>query len=932
MKNIALFIALTLSTFSYAQQHKIQGRVVDSNDNPIPGANIVIEQTKALTITDFNGNFSYISERIPVDIEVSYIGYKTQYIRVKSSKFIKIVLEDKTLLLEEMVISASRNKEKIDESPASIELLNAKSIKQKSNISFYHSLVNLKSVQSNEVSITFQSINTRGFSAFNNERFLQLIDGVDNASPAMNFPLGNLIGTSELDVESVEILPGASSALYGANAFNGVMNIISKNPFKYKGLSSFVKYGMTRQKAAGTNPYTNVGLRFATASKKIGFKLNVSYLNGTDWLADDNSDIDSDSFNASKIGTRESNPSYDGVNVYGDEVVAVLPVNNLSGGALDDIRVSRTGYAEKDLVDNNANNLKANIALHYRPTGKANDWEIILDSRMGTGKTIHQGANRYVLDKFMIHMHKLEVKNKYFFVRGYYTGESAADSYDTRFTAWNLNRQWRSDKDWFTDYAAIYTAARLGMLPGQSNPMNEDNAHIVARDFADNSPVDYQGQPKTPRLLPGTEAFKTAFNKVVSDPNFITGGKFVDNTTTKHVEGNFNSKNLIKFANIQVGGSYNVYSLNSDGTIFTDYDNLSKINIDEMGAYLQITKKLFNNRLKLTNSVRYDRQMNFKGHFSPRASVVVALDEEHKHNLRFAYQTGFRNPTTQNLYIGLNLGYFTLVGAAPDNFDRYKETVTNTLGDAINISGNDAYNNAYTLSSVKKFSLSHNPADLEVANINVIQPEQVSSLEMGYRANIAEVFKIDFSAFYSRYNNFIKEMPVMAVSKDVGDVHDNSGIAALANKSTKAFFTYVNEEHEVRSFGADIGLKYQLGNYTIDLIYDFIKLDANEDEYKYNFNTPNHKVKISFANPKIYRNIGFKINYRYFSEYKWGSSFAKGLIPERNVLDAQINYNIRKANLQLKIGGSNVLGTEYKVAPGAGYIGSMYYFSIVYQK
>jgi hypothetical protein len=313
-------------------------------------------------------------------------------------------------------------------------------------------------------------------------------------------------------------------------------------------------------------------------------------------------------------------------------------------------------------------------------------------------------------------------------------------------------------------------------------------------------------------------------------------------------------------------------------------------------------------------------------------SAVISLDEEHLHNVRFAYQTGFRNPTTQNLYIGLNLGYFTLLGAAPDNFDRYKESVTNTLGNQVDITGNDAYNNAYTLSSVKQFSVSHDPADLIIANINTIQPEQVSSFEFGYRGTISNKFKIDFSAFYSKYNNFIKQMPVIAVSKEVGNVHDNSGIVALSNKSTKAFFNYVNEEYEVRSYGGDIGLKYIAGNYTIGLIYDYIKLDGNEDEYKYNFNTPNHKIKFSLGNPKIYRNIGFKVNYRYQTEFKWGSSFANGIVPERNILDAQINYNIRKIDMQFKIGGTNLLGTEYIVAPGAGHIGSMYYISIAYGK
>ena len=932
MKKIFILLSFIISLSSMAQQKKIQGRVVDENNNPIPGANIIIDVLNRTTITDFNGNFSFNTEKFPLNIEVSYIGYETKTIRIKTLNLVVVTLKHKDILLDEMVISASKMKERINESPASIEVLNDKNIKNKTDVVFYNSLVNLKGVQSNIASLTFQSINTRGFSAFNNERFLQLIDGVNNTSPAMNFPLGNLIGTSDLDVKSVEILPGASSALYGANAFNGVLNIISKDPFKYKGLSSFVKYGQTVQKAAGVNPYLSTGIRYATASKQIGFKINLSYLKGHDWLANDITDIDNDPFNATQKGTRMSNPSYNGMNIYGDEVVSVLPVNSLSHGALEDIRVSRTGYEERFLTDNQANNFKGNFALHYRPNGKPDSWELILDSRLGTGKTMHQGANRYALDNFMIHMHKFEVKYKYFNVRTYYIGESAANSYDTRFTAWNINRKWRSDKDWFTDYAAIYTSARLGLLPGQSNPMNESEAHQTARNFADNSPVDYQGNAKTPRYLPNTPEFKQAFNEVVNDPNFITGGKFVDHTTVKHVEANFNSDDLTKIASIQMGGSYHVFSLNSDGTIFTDYDNLSGININELGAYMQIMKKFFKGRLKLTNSVRYDKQMDFKGHISPRISAVISLGKEKNHNFRFAYQTGFRNPTTQNLYIGLNIGYFTLLGAAPDNPGRYQETITNKSGNQVVIKGTDAYHNAYTIESVKLFQNSHNPADLQIAEMKTIEPEQVSSFEFGYRANISNVVKFDVAAFVSKYNNFIYEEPVLAIASSEGNVHDNTGIAALANNSAKPFFTYTNQEHEVQTYGVDVGVAYNIKKFKIGLSYGYIKLDGNEDAYKYNFNTPEHKIKFSIGNPKLFRNFGFNINYRYQSEFKWGSSFTNGLVPQRNVIDAQINYNIEKINTQIKMGGTNLTGKEYLVAPGAGLIGSMYYLSVTYGK
>lgn len=82
-----------------------------------------------------------------------------------------------------------------------------KEIKKTASPSYYDGLENLKEVQMNTSSLTFKSINTRGFATVANVRFMQLVDGMDNSSPLLNFVLGNMIGISEIDVQSVELLP-----------------------------------------------------------------------------------------------------------------------------------------------------------------------------------------------------------------------------------------------------------------------------------------------------------------------------------------------------------------------------------------------------------------------------------------------------------------------------------------------------------------------------------------------------------------------------------------------------------------------------------------------------------------------------------------------------------------------------------------------------
>ena len=587
-----------------------------------------------------------------------------------------------------------------------------------------------------------------------------------------------------------------------------------------------------------------------------------------------------------------------------------------------------TGYEAKSL--------KADMAFHYRPSGQPGKLEFIWNSRFGTGTTLYQGANRYVLDDILIHQHKLEIKNKNWFIRGYYTGEDAGNSYDTKFTAWNINRKWRSDKDWFGDYALAYAVARSGALGAVFSPAD---AHNFARNLSDNEDSYAQlGQPNIPkptRLLPGTSEFKQAFNEVINDPNFKTGGKFIDNTNLKHVEGNYNFRDLVDFAEIQIGGSLRRYSLHSQGTIFTDYPDLDPINIDESAAYVQVSKKLMDNRLKLATSLRYDKQKNFDGNFSPRFSAVYSAGENKEHNFRLSFQTGFRNPTTQDLYIGLNLGPITLLGAAPDNMGRYSETITNKTNTQVTITGEDAYTNSYTLTSVYKFKKTGNPADLVVADVDRIKPEQVTTIEFGYRGNLIKNLSVDFAAYYNQYNDFGAGIRVLTLSSEVGTV-DNIANAypALATESYKPFQLYTNAKSSVTSYGADIGLNYRVGDYLVGLIYDYAKFDftpaKGEEDFRPGFNTPEHRIKASLANDNLYKGFGFKVDYKYQTEYEWQSSFADDTVPARSILDAQINYNIKKYKTKIKLGGSNILGTEYLPAPGTGMVGSILYVGLIY--
>ena len=389
----------------------------------------------------------------------------------------------------------------------------------------------------------------------------------------------------------------------------------------------------------------------------------------------------------------------------------------------------------------NARSVKFGASLNYRPFG--NDrLEIIWNSKYGNGNTIYQGTNRYNIKNFFMEQHKLELRGKNFFVRGYMTNEDAGDSYDTRFAAININRAWKDDNTWFGEYTGAYLQGTLGGL-------NSDQAHALARQTAESG-----------RLLPGSAGFQAAFDRITTDPDLVTGSKFQDNTKLYHADANYNLNNIIDWAEFQVGGSYRLYSLNSSGSIFTDYDGA--INYNEYGLYTQMQKSfLEDDRLKLTTSIRYDKAQNFEGNFSPRVSFAYAGGENKNQNFRASFQTGFRNPTTQDQYIGLNAGRAYLIGSAPDNLDRFSTPALNVSGlgqtftgsGTLSISGRSAYENAFSAASVVAFAAGQVAAPSK-ANVALVKPERVTAYEVGYRGLIdieASRFTVDLSVYYNQY-------------------------------------------------------------------------------------------------------------------------------------------------------------------------------------
>jgi hypothetical protein len=457
---VTFLLANILCITVLAQNTTISGNVRNSATKENAGAvSVTVKDGTTGTYTDDKGNFKLNVKSLPVTLLISSIGYELQEVTVNSAAAIQVEFKPTNALGQEVVVSASRVPQRILESPVSIERINATAIRNAPAVSYYDVLSSLKGVDVTTSSLTFKTPTTRGFSGSGSARVTQLMDGMDNQAPGLNFAVGSVIGLTELDVDNVELLPGASSALYGPGGMNGTILVSSKNPFKYQGLSFQVKAGImnTDKRYRSASPYHNWSMRWAKkVNEKFAFKIGTEVIAAKDWLGYDNRNYQRNGTTGSIIsGDRATDPNYDGVNVYGDETTtdirtAVLNSIAVSAPFLKNfidtlnngrpINVSRTGYTEAQIVNPNTVNYKISGAFHYKITPKI---EAVLAGHWGTGNTVYTGSERYSLKEFKIGQYKFELNSKNWFLRAFTTQENAGESFNATVTTRLTNEAWK---------------------------------------------------------------------------------------------------------------------------------------------------------------------------------------------------------------------------------------------------------------------------------------------------------------------------------------------------------------------------------------------------------------------------------------------------------------------------------------------------------
>lgn len=932
LSSIVLLFSLLIGSAS-AQETQISGKITDVKSGEVlAGVNISVKDKLIGTISDSKGNFSLIVKSPPpFTLVFSMVGYTTQSFTVNQSQNnIEIKLAEEIFLGQEVVVAASRVEERIMESSVSIEKLDLLDIQAIPAANFYDGLSRIKGVDMSVQSLTFANPNTRGFNGNTNYRINQIIDGVENIVPGLSFAPGNIVGIPPLDVESVELLVGASSALYGPGGMNGTLLMNSKNPFEYQGLSASLQTGLMhvganyRNQPAGMYDFN---ARFAKAfQNKWAFKMNIGYISALDWHANDYRDRNDLNSSATSSYT---NPAYDGVNVYGDEAVGQVDIGtsgpiapqvadgyargrgNLPGSSaytqdstylmsLFPQRqiVNRTGYREIDLANYNTESLKLNTSFHYRINDRL---EAIFQGNYGQGTSIYTANNRFSLINFKFYTGKLELKGTNFFLRAWTTSENAGDSFDMGGLALRFNEAWRNSADWYQDYIQGFTTARI-----LGNSL--DFAHRFARGTADNRTeegivIDPNRGFKRP--LPSDPEFETLFNQIRKTPINEGGAKVIDKTRMHHFEGMYNFSNFFKFAEVLAGASLRIYRINSEGTIFGDIPG-QPINVVQIGAYIQITKKMLEDRLKLIGSARYDRNENFEGRITPRGSLVYNIDNKKSHFIRASIQTAFRFPSTSDQFTDLSAGgVYQVIGGLPRFRQKY------------NLEETPVYpmNSSNPVTAIA--DLSNGPF-----RFPQMRPETVIAYEIGYKGLIKRNLLLDAYIYYNTYNGFLATQGLVQNPNPDGTGGDKYTMVISTDRPINALGWAVSGDY-----------KFQKGyNLGLNLSYNSLAYNDLPSGFQTNFNSPNYRSNIYLANRNVFKSWGFSVNWRWQNSFIWESTFGVGKIPAFNTLDAQISYRLPKYKTLFKLGGSNLLNRYYTTGFGNPQIGALYYFAITFDE
>ncbi|MBI4541077.1 MAG: TonB-dependent receptor [Gemmatimonadetes bacterium] len=286
-----LLVAASVATDGLAQTGTITGRVTDAESGaPLVSAGIEVLSGGgaggAEVLSDQDGQFRAVNLAPGTyALVVSLIGYETTrvdgvQVRGGQTTTVAIQLVPRALVLNPVIVTASKRQEKALSAPATVAVVEGRSIAERPTLNPVDHLRSTPGVDVITYGLQGANVVTRGFNNVFSGALHVLTDNRLAHVPSLRVNLMHFVAATDDDVERIEVVLGPGSALYGPNTANGVVHILTKSPFTEQG---------TKVAFAG-GERSVVDFRFRTAhvpSDRFGFKISGQYLQGDEWRYDD---------------------------------------------------------------------------------------------------------------------------------------------------------------------------------------------------------------------------------------------------------------------------------------------------------------------------------------------------------------------------------------------------------------------------------------------------------------------------------------------------------------------------------------------------------------------------------------------------------------------------------------------------------------------
>ncbi len=828
------------------ENQSVGGTVLTDIGDPLPGATIFIKGTYIGTSTNSEGQFRLEADfaKGPILLVVSFVGYENVELPLSEpDQAVVVSLTPSVIALNETVVSASRVEESIMRAPITIEKVSSRQIEQISTPEVLAGLGQFKGVDVNSASMLFTSISTRGFNTAKSERVVQLYDYADAQLPSLSLSPGNLLGIPELDMESVEVVHGPASALYGSNALNGVVLFNSKDPFVYEGFTARVR--------GGQRNFFDGQVRYARKlGQKWAFKVNASYVTALDWLAENYSP----SATSLAINPEGSPLGTSAVNGYGDFGRLYRRNQRLADGTtvnaeLNGQTVYLPRFTEAEMIgdDDHTNAYRVQAHVSYLLT---NDLKASLDVKRAQGTSTYQNQGRIRMKGLGANQYRAELKSPQGFLRVYSTEDFSGQSYDLN-SLGNILQISPVEEGGTLTYADQFYSTFNAEYTRQRRAGVEPAAALAAARVAADAT----------RLSSSDPRFQLLREQIINEPSGAQrGSKLVLNSFLNDVSSQYNFK-VSSTTDVVVGAAYRDYRLGSGGGyVLTDTPG-QRLRNYEYGGYLQVSQRLFNDHLKLAAASRLDNFKNFDPAFSPRVSGVYSVGATKQHNFRVSYGRAFRAPSQIDQYSLADLGNVLALGNIGQGFEGY--SLTNAAG--------QSYTQVLTGVPIESFEFS----------IPQLRLERVSTYEAGYKGVVAKNLYVDVNYFDSRYNDFI------GAANFVGNPDGTRPTLAQLltsqpdfgpGKPSRLIYAPFNNSQEVHTQGVSAGLNYYwLKELHVAANYSYNRLDrdALPDNFQTFFNSPTHKYNVGLSGT-VLRNLSYNANYRWAEGHLQEALFATG--------------------------------------------------------